>query len=88
MQTMQTMEKNRLQQLPKTLHSTINPMIKAFKKQIEKIEALILALIEKRPIIHGKRMNVPVIQGFRAPYLSSFHPSRSAFAYAGCHLSH
>lgn len=37
---------------------------------------------------HGNRMNIPVIQGFRAPYLSSFHPSRTASSFAECHLSY
>ncbi|WPC75342.1 hypothetical protein [Vibrio porteresiae] len=32
-------------------------------------------------------MNVPVIQGFRAPYLSNFHPFRSALSYTEFRLS-
>lgn len=36
---MQTMEKNRLQILPKSLAMTIKPILTAFKSQIEKIDA-------------------------------------------------
>ncbi|CAH9068592.1 IS110 family transposase ISPtu2 [Pseudoalteromonas holothuriae] len=46
---MQTMEKNRLQILPKELISTIKPILTAFKNQIEKIENKILKLIESCP---------------------------------------
>lgn len=42
----QTMEKNRLQILPKHLAGTIKPLLTALKKQIEKIEAELIALIE------------------------------------------
>ena len=36
---MQTMEKNRLQILPKELEMTIKPILTAFKNQIEKLES-------------------------------------------------
>ena len=42
---MQTMEKNRQQILPKHLTSTIKPILTALNKQIEKIEAELIALI-------------------------------------------
>ncbi|WP_149865562.1 IS110 family transposase, partial [Catenovulum maritimum] len=42
---MQTMEKNRLQILPKNLAMTIKPILTAFKNQITKIENKILELI-------------------------------------------
>lgn len=61
--TMQTMEKNRLQQLPKTLHSTINPIITSFKNQIEKIETLIIALIEKTPSYQSKNIILQSVPG-------------------------
>ena len=43
---MQTMEKNRLQILPKSLAMTIKPILTVFKNQIEKIETKIVSLIE------------------------------------------
>ena len=43
---MQTMEKNRLQILPKSLAMTIKPLLTVFKNQIEKIETKIVSLIE------------------------------------------
>lgn len=61
--TMQTMEKNRLKQLPKTLHSTINPIIAAFKKQIEKIETLIVSLIENTPDYQNKNIILQSVPG-------------------------
>jgi len=45
--TLQTMEKNRLQILPKELASTINPILTTIKNQVEKIEVKIEKLIEK-----------------------------------------
>ncbi len=44
--SMQTMEKNRIQVLPKSLHSTIKPMLTAMKNQITKIESKLIKLIE------------------------------------------
>jgi len=52
--TMKTMEKNRIQQMPKSLASTISPIIHIFEEQIEKIETLILLLIEKIPAYKEK----------------------------------
>ncbi|WP_163932751.1 IS110 family transposase [Paraferrimonas sp. SM1919] len=46
---MQTMEKNRLQILPKNLVSTIKPILTAFRNQIEKVEEKILKLIKSCP---------------------------------------
>lgn len=51
---MQTMEKNRLQILPKDLAMTIKPILTAFKKQIEKIEKKIILLIESCPDYQAK----------------------------------
>ena len=45
--TLQTMEKNRIQILPKTLASTIKPILTAIKNQIGKIELKIERLIEE-----------------------------------------
>lgn len=44
--TMQTMEKNRIQIMPKSLSSTIKPILTAIKKQIDNIELKIASLIE------------------------------------------
>ncbi|REL24210.1 IS110 family transposase [Thalassotalea euphylliae] len=46
---MQTMEKNRLQSLPKSLSMTIKPILTAFKHQILKIEKKLVELIESCP---------------------------------------
>lgn len=51
---MQTMEKNRLQILPKELAMTIKPILTAFKHQIAKIENKILSLIESCPDYKAK----------------------------------
>ncbi|ELR64472.1 Mobile element protein [Photobacterium marinum] len=47
--SMQTMEKKRLQIMPKQLAMTIKPILTAFKKQIEKIECKLIKLIEGCP---------------------------------------
>ena len=52
--TMQTMEKNRLQALPKELAMTIKPILTAFKNQIQKIEQKIADLIESCPEYQAK----------------------------------
>jgi len=44
--TMQTMEKNRLQIMPKELHSLIKPILTAIKNQIEKINFKLQKLID------------------------------------------
>ncbi|GMR20563.1 MAG: IS110 family transposase [Gammaproteobacteria bacterium] len=44
--TMQTMEKNRLQIMPKALHSSINPILTAIKNQIDKVNHKLQKLIE------------------------------------------
>lgn len=46
---MRTMEKNRLQAMPKTLAGTINPILTVLKKQIQKTELKIMKLIESSP---------------------------------------
>jgi len=51
---MQTMEKNRLQILPKELAMTIKPILTAFKHQITKIEKKLIALIESCPDYQAK----------------------------------
>lgn len=60
---MQTMEKNRLQILPKELVSTIKPILTAFKNQIEKIENKILKLIESCPDYSAKNTILQSMKG-------------------------
>ena len=52
--TMQTMEKNRLQIMPKALAMTIKPILTLFKNQIIKIEEKIAKLIESCPEYKAK----------------------------------
>ncbi|MEI8595843.1 IS110 family transposase [Photobacterium sp. Hal280] len=52
--TMQTMEKNRLQIMPKHLAMTIKPILTTFKNQIEKIENKLIQLIESCPEYQAK----------------------------------
>lgn len=60
---MQTMEKNRLQILPKELAMTIKPILTAFKNQIEKIEDKILSLIESCPEYQAKNEILQSMKG-------------------------
>ena len=60
---MQTMEKNRLQILPKDLAMTIKPILTAFKNQIEKIEAKIVKLIESCPDYQAKNIILQSMKG-------------------------
>lgn len=52
--TMQTMERNRLQILPKNISSTISPILTALKNQIEKVETKIAKLIDSCPEYQAK----------------------------------
>ncbi len=61
--TMQTMEKNRLQSMPKSLASTINPVLKVFEAQIEKLEKLIVALIQIIPEYQAKNEILQSVPG-------------------------
>lgn len=60
---MQTMEKNRLQSLPKHLAGTINPVLTTFKNQIEKTEQKILSLIESCPEYQNKNRLLQSVPG-------------------------
>lgn len=75
--SMQTMEKNRLQILPKELHSSIKPMLTAMKNQITKIEEKLLKLIEESPEYQSKNallQNVPGIGNIAASSIISNVP--------------
>ncbi|WBA18916.1 IS110 family transposase [Salinivibrio kushneri] len=61
--SMQTMEKNRLQILPKTLHSTIKPMLTAMKNQITNIEQKLVKLIEACPEYQTKNTLLQSVPG-------------------------
>lgn len=60
---MQTMEKNRLQILPKELVMTIKPILTAFKNQIEKVETKIIKLIESCPDYQAKNIILQSMKG-------------------------
>ena len=60
---MQTMEKNRLQILPKELAMTIKPILTAFKHQINKIENKIVAIIESCPDYQAKNTILQSMKG-------------------------
>lgn len=61
--TMQTMEKNRLQIMPKELAMTIKPVLTLFKKQINKIEDKIVKVIESCPEYQAKNMILQSMTG-------------------------
>jgi transposase len=61
--SMQTMEKNRIQILPKSLHSTIKPMLTAMKNQITKIESKLIKLIEDSPEYQDKNTILQSVPG-------------------------
>jgi len=60
---MQTMEKNRLQILPKNLAMTIKPILTAFKNQIEKVENKIAELIVECPDYQAKSLILQSMPG-------------------------
>ncbi|MEH0739955.1 IS110 family transposase [Vibrio cholerae] len=60
---MQTMEKNRIQILPKHLHSTITPILTAIKNQISKIENKLVKLIEDCPEYQTKNTLLQSVPG-------------------------
>lgn len=78
--SMQTMEKNRLQILPRTLHSTIKPMLTAMKNQITNIEQKLVKLIEACPEYQTKNtllQSVPGIGSIAAASIISNVPELS-----------
>ncbi|MBF4301279.1 IS110 family transposase [Vibrio anguillarum] len=60
---MQTMEKNRIQILPKYLHSTITPILTAIKNQVSKIENKLVKLIEDCPEYQTKNTLLQSVPG-------------------------
>ncbi|KTF17846.1 IS110 family transposase [Pseudoalteromonas sp. H105] len=60
---MQTMEKNRLQILPKSLAMTIKPVLTLFKNQIKKIEDKLVKLIESCPDYQAKNTILQSMKG-------------------------
>nr|WP_258457794.1 IS110 family transposase [Vibrio alginolyticus] len=75
--TMQTMERNRLQILPKNISSTITPILTALKNQIEKVEVKIAKLIESCPEYQAKntiRQSMPGVGKVLAASLISNVP--------------
>ncbi|MBE1273297.1 IS110 family transposase [Enterovibrio baiacu] len=61
--SMQTMEKNRLSILPKSLYSTIKPMLTTLKNQISKIEEKLTSLIESCPEYQAKNAILQSVPG-------------------------
>ncbi|MEP0177882.1 MAG: IS110 family transposase [Paraglaciecola sp.] len=61
--TMQTMEKNRLTILPKTLHKSINVMLKILMREIEKIDTLMNDTIEACPEYQTKNTIIQSMPG-------------------------
>ncbi|POC78155.1 IS110 family transposase, partial [Vibrio vulnificus] len=61
--SMQTMEKNRIQILPKSLHSTIKPILTAMKNQITKLEEKLVKLIEDSPEYQAKNTILQSVPG-------------------------
>lgn len=74
---MQTMEKNRLQILPKELATTIKPILTAFKNQTDKIENIILKLTESSPEYQAKNHLLQSMKGIgkitAASIISNLH---------------
>ncbi|MCE9781706.1 IS110 family RNA-guided transposase, partial [Shewanella algae] len=60
---MQTMEKNRIQILPKHLHSTMTPILTAIKNQVSKIENKLVKLIEDCPEYQTKNTLLQSVPG-------------------------
>ena len=60
---MQTMEKNRLQILPKELVMTIKPILTAFNHQIKKIENKIIKIIESCPEYQARNTILQSMKG-------------------------
>jgi transposase len=74
---MQTMEKNRLQIMPKGLHSTIKPILTAYKNQLAKIEKQLVKLIESCPDYQEKNdivQSMPGIGKVSAAALIGYFP--------------
>ncbi|MGR5454859.1 IS110 family transposase [Vibrio alfacsensis] len=61
--SMQTMEKNRIQILPKSLHSTLKPILTAIKNQVVKIEDKLVKLIENSPEHQAKNTLLQSVPG-------------------------
>ncbi len=63
--SMQTMEKNRLQVLPKAIASSIKPILTALKNQIERTEIKIAKLIDTCPEYRDKNTFLQSMPGVR-----------------------
>ncbi|WP_210451496.1 IS110 family transposase, partial [Vibrio crassostreae] len=61
--SMQTMEKNRIQILPASLHATIKPMLTTIKNQITKLEEKLVKLIEDSPEYQTKNTILQSVPG-------------------------
>lgn len=61
--SMQTMEKNRLTILPKTLHKSVNPLLKILMREIEKVDMLMNEIIENNPEYQAKNTIIQSMPG-------------------------
>lgn len=61
--SMQTMEKNRIQILPVSLHPTIKPLLTTIKNQITKLEEKLVKLIEDSPEYQTKNTILQSVPG-------------------------
>lgn len=61
--SMQTMEKNRLTILPKTLHKSVNALLKILMREIEKVDTLMNGIIEDCPEYQAKNAIIQSMPG-------------------------
>lgn len=61
--SMQTMEKNRLTILPKTLHKSVNALLKILMREIEKVDTLMNKIIEDCPEYQAKNIIIQSMPG-------------------------
>ena len=61
--SMQTMEKNRLQIMPKKIASSINPILTALKNQIDKVDKKLAKLIDECPEYQAKNNIIQSMPG-------------------------
>jgi len=61
--SMQTMEKNRLTILPKTLHKSVNALLKILMREIERVDTLMNGIIENCPEYQAKNTIIQSMPG-------------------------
>jgi len=81
---MQTMEKNRLQILPKSLAMTIKPVLTLFKHQIKNIEDKLVKLIESCPDYQAKNTILQSMKGIGKIAAASIISNLPELGYISC----